>query len=64
MGSSFRLSRVSSRKPMTRRSYSAGWASMPPVCCRPGTFQICFGSPATSKYFGCLTSSPPMPGSV
>ena len=44
----------SSRNAITRCSYSAGAASMPPVCSAPGTFQICFGSPAAAKYFGCL----------
>ena len=39
-----RPSRARSKKAITRRSYSAGRASMPPVCCEPGTSQIDFGS--------------------
>src|SRR5215216_4463136 len=58
------LSSASSKNPTTRRSYSPGLASIPPVCAAPGTFQIAFGWPAASKYFGCLVCSPPMPGSA
>ena len=35
-----------SKNPITRRSYSAGCARMPPVCPAPGISQSAFGSPA------------------
>ena len=43
-----RPSSVRSKKPMTRRSYSSGWASMPPVWPAPGTFQMALGGNAAS----------------
>ena len=43
-----RSSNARSTNSMTRRSYSAGWASMPPVCSDPGTLHIAFGSPAAA----------------
>jgi hypothetical protein len=40
----FRLSRASSKKPITRRSYSFGRAVIPPVCDASGISQIFFRS--------------------
>ena len=53
-------SSVRSKKPMTRRSYSAGWARMPPVWPPLDTSHSDFGSPAAEKYCGSR-SSPPWP---
>ena len=39
---------ASSKKPTTRRSYSCGRASIPPVCAASGISQICFGAPAAA----------------
>ena len=47
-GESLAAESASSKKPTTRRSYSSGRASMPPVCPAPGTSQISLGSRAAS----------------
>ena len=39
---------VRSKKPITRRSYSAGSVVMPAMCWPFGTSQICFGSRAAA----------------
>ena len=45
-GVSHRSSR--SKKPITRRSYSAGSVVIPAMCWPFGTSQSCFGSPAAA----------------